>query len=878
MKIRAIELCNLRRFAGRRARIAGIGDGVTILSEPNEFGKSTFFDALHALFFERHRSTKAPVKSLQPHSGGAPEVAVEIELPSGVFRLEKRWLSKPTARVLSAKGQLIAQDDEAEAWIDALLGQGLAGPSGLLWVRQGLLGIEPDGGSTAEKHERERGLSARRDLLSSVAGEIELMTGGRRMDQVVARATEALGRLATATLKPKAGGEWARAVDEAATLAARRLDLEAKAARLTGDLRRRAELQRDIKAVSDPEAEARNAAALLAAQQSFQAAEAHAEKIAQAAAALRMAQLTAAQGATAIERLQELTRQLATSQADLMAAEQALAQAQGAFLEAQNADATLKSALNAASTLSHDFARRLDLARRARLAKAAQEKLAGLQARLARAEGLRNEIETLRAQAALLRVTPPLMAQIDTACAARDRLQAQIEAQLVSVSFIYSGDARAQMNGQAVEAAPLRLRAKAVFDLPGLGSLSIDPAATTADEAQRALAAANAAVAAALAAVGMTDPAAARQALAEAARLGTAALNAQSLLAEVAPEGIETLRLACVAAQSEASEEIGGDNEDIATLEAQGAAARTTETEAQVAWQEAHARLMTRSAARAAAQATAEAAARRFATVGQEAGDPVALAAKLLHLRAQQVALAEQEAKALAGRTQLEQAAPDLETAAANLHRMQTIQSQRQSDLLRLKSDLAGVNGSIGALADEGIEEMLDEVRGREEAALARAARYSSEVQALARLRSALEAARHAAREAYFGPVLQELEPLLSIIHPGAALRIDDESLLPVALTRDGVSEDLDILSGGTQEQIAILTRLAFARLFAKGGQAVPVILDDALVHSDDDRIEAMFIALHRVARDQQIIVLTCRQRAFASLGGERVRAEISSA
>jgi hypothetical protein len=39
-----------------------------------------------------------------------------------------------------------------------------------------------------------------------------------------------------------------------------------------------------------------------------------------------------------------------------------------------------------------------------------------------------------------------------------------------------------------------------------------------------------------------------------------------------------------------------------------------------------------------------------------------------------------------------------------------------------------------------------------------------------------------------------------------------------------------------------------------------------------------MFIALHRVARDQQIIVLTCRQRAFASLGGERVRAEISSA
>ncbi len=70
-------------------------------------------------------------------------------------------------------------------------------------------------------------------------------------------------------------------------------------------------------------------------------------------------------------------------------------------------------------------------------------------------------------------------------------------------------------------------------------------------------------------------------------------------------------------------------------------------------------------------------------------------------------------------------------------------------------------------------------------------------------------------------------------------------------------------------------TRLAFARLFARSGRPVPVILDDALVHSDDDRIEAMFTALHRVAQEQQIIVLTCRQRAFAPLGGERLFARV---
>ena len=53
---------------------------------------------------------------------------------------------------------------------------------------------------------------------------------------------------------------------------------------------------------------------------------------------------------------------------------------------------------------------------------------------------------------------------------------------------------------------------------------------------------------------------------------------------------------------------------------------------------------------------------------------------------------------------------------------------------------------------------------------------------------------------------------------------------------------------------------------------AAPVILDDALVFSDDDRIERMFDALHRQAGDLQIIVLSCRQRAFSSLGGTALR------
>ncbi|MGI9404194.1 MAG: ATP-binding protein, partial [Hyphomicrobium sp.] len=50
-----------------------------------------------------------------------------------------------------------------------------------------------------------------------------------------------------------------------------------------------------------------------------------------------------------------------------------------------------------------------------------------------------------------------------------------------------------------------------------------------------------------------------------------------------------------------------------------------------------------------------------------------------------------------------------------------------------------------------------------------------------------------------------------------------------------------------------------------------PLILDDALVYSDDQRIEHMFAALKRAAQTHQVLVLTCRERTFAGLGGHRL-------
>ncbi|MCZ0962471.1 AAA family ATPase [Paracoccus benzoatiresistens] len=441
MRIRALELTNIRRFAGQTARIEGIGDGITVLCEPNEFGKSTFLDALHALFFERHRGTRAPVKALQPHAGGAPEVALDIELPQGHYRIEKRWLSRSRARVYE-NGSLLAQDDEAEAWIDSLTGRGLSGPSGLLWVRQGLLGMEPEGSSASDKSDRERALGARRDLLSSVAGEIALMTGGRRLDAVMARVDEALGRLATATGRAKAGGAWAQAEAEAETLRQEDTGLAGKAARLSADLARRSQAQRQLRELDDQGAEQQRQDALRAAQKAQADAEAQAGRLEEARRALALARVTADNTRVRIEQLENLTERVTGAKEALGAARDEAARQEERATGQAATDSAAAAALSDARDCTGMIRDRLAIAQRARLAQAAQERARQLGRTLAEAERLRAILEADRAQRGLLVVTPQALAAAEEARDAHDRLASRLAAQSVSVTLHYTGAVR----------------------------------------------------------------------------------------------------------------------------------------------------------------------------------------------------------------------------------------------------------------------------------------------------------------------------------------------------------------------------------------------------------------------------------------------------
>lgn len=131
-------------------------------------------------------------------------------------------------------------------------------------------------------------------------------------------------------------------------------------------------------------------------------------------------------------------------------------------------------------------------------------------------------------------------------------------------------------------------------------------------------------------------------------------------------------------------------------------------------------------------------------------------------------------------------------------------------------------------------------------------------------------------RERYYEPVRRHLHPYLNDLFPGAELELGDG--FTITGMKRSRSENFKRLSGGTQEQIAVLVRLAMGTLLAERGDNVPIILDDALVYCDDDRINLMFDALSRAGKHQQIIVLTCRLRSFAPLGGHTLRVQMNGA
>lgn len=217
----------------------------------------------------------------------------------------------------------------------------------------------------------------------------------------------------------------------------------------------------------------------------------------------------------------------------------------------------------------------------------------------------------------------------------------------------------------------------------------------------------------------------------------------------------------------------------------------------------------------------------------------------------------------------------EIERREARRERLEQALANQNDQIRQLEHDIGRLTGQVQSAGGDGVGELLAVAVEQRALADRECLRVEGHVAALKLLRDTVAECLAEGRDHYYQPVRRHLRPFLNDLFPGSELELGDGFAI-TGIKRQR-SELFERLSDGTQEQIAVLVRLAMGAMLAERGQVAPIILDDALVYCDDDRIQRMFDALSRAGKHQQIIVLTCRLRSFSPLGGHILRVRTSS-
>lgn len=463
-------------------------------------------------------------------------------------------------------------------------------------------------------------------------------------------------------------------------------------------------------------------------------------------------------------------------------------------------------------------------------------RMADLQQRLEAAEAIRKEIEEEEAALALSRLPQRAATELEALDVEIAKLRAVAEADRPSVAIAYEPQAPVvSLDGEPLEGGePRSYDGQAELAIPGIGVVTLrssrpaggDERLRQSEERRRVL----------LASMGVDDLAAARKRQVEVQRKEGDLREKRTHLSLLAPDGLPKLREE-VAAHRAATGDVLELKEDPAQVRAANEAAEARRLAARQAWRAVEPMQTGAADAVVAAQAAFAALdAERTqveAMLGPEATRDEREGQMAARLAGLDTRLAEQQT--LVERLQKE--GIDLASAEATLRRLRSVVEAAEKEIGKLREEIAGLAAEIRARSEDAVEEKWRESADALAAAKMRVASYEKEVAVLQRLRSVLETARGQARETYLLPVMNELRPLLGLLFDDVSVTFDEKTLLPHKISRNGQEEDVERLSGGMREQLSVLTRLAFARLLAKDGRPAPVILGDALVYSDDDRI-----------------------------------------
>lgn len=889
MKISRIALEEFRKFR-QPLSLDGLQDGLNLFVGPNEAGKSTVAAAIRAAFLERYSTSKVADLAPRGESGARPSVEVAFTHADHAYVLTKQFLSKARCELVVDDGAQRLDGEEAENALAGLLGfempgrgqskPDLAGVPGLLWIRQGDGQNLHEAAGFAGSHLR--------DALTQLSGELASGDGDRLFDRVSA---ERAALLDARNGRPK--GSYKDAEDALARALSERDECGQAMAQLNADVDRLAELRREHERAQaaqpwkDFEAKAVQARARLAAlAKEREAFDGLQREQAQAAQTLALLQDQVRRDQQDEADYQALLRDARAAHAHVQAMQEPLARA----LQQRQSHAAAVEAARRRVTRLQALADRRDLDRQLAQLTPEIERLDGA---LVAATHLIQQGSALRTEAVQLEISDAEIEALRKAGRELGNLQLQQQAVATRLRYRLDAGTQALLDGKAVSGAgEVLLTAAAELDLPGVGRLQIEPGGQDLPALQRELARAESASAALLKRAGVDTLADAEQRHARYNALQRELEGMRKTLSIHAPRGVDALRtqrdeaLARLAQLqdrlsklppvqetedgirvADADAGIVPDTSDddlpdavqaLREAEAVAAQAEKAVADAQRALDADTARaqlLEGQAAARGAELQSDERTAQRHARAGRLA--EVRSAHDQLELRVR-------EARASLAEHRPELAEQDVQRFEKSAAIERDAQHKRHGDILQLQ-------GKLDQAGAQGLGERLSEAQAACERLQRRRDEFSRRAAALDLLQKLLADKRAAATQRLQAPLARRLNHYLALLFPDAALRLDD-ALLPTALRRGDGEDALDALSFGTREQLGILARFAYADLLQEAGRPTLLLLDDALVHTDDARRDFMKRALFDAATRHQILMFTCHGEAWRDMGVEQRR------
>jgi len=883
VRILRLALRHYRGVAERELHFAP--HGVTIVAGPNEVGKSSLAEALELLFDELDSTTKQRVREVQAidRDEGA-EVEVDVETGPYAFTYAKRFHRRPATRLALRRPRVETRTGrEAHERVREILDETL---DVALWralrLQQGAPLVQPELGDAPS-------LAAALDRAAGTGG------GGEREESVFDAAREACERHYTPTGRPRRervrAEEEARAAREDEDALREQLDAVERDALRERELKRRAaELEARVaggrEALREVEAELETVRAL-----GEQVSRLEAQRDAALARETEAVQAARARG--------QLLTAHAGALADLESLSETLESEEPAYVAAGAERRHVEERLEQARAAQGGGAARAQLARRDAAFRRAERELGGLRERAERVAREEREMQRAREILAGPAIDAARVQEIQAAQLAVDRARARLAAEGPTVSLDAERDLTIEVDGRRVavragERASERVGEAWSLSLPGVGEITVVAGAGVA-ERRKVLEQAETALRSLCAEVGVDDHAGAIAAL-EARRSAEHALAAsEGRLAEARGDTSSDELAARIRHLEERvaryADERTADTPLPATLDAAEAGLEAAETAAARArdavetlsarYREQNARFERYERHRSDTQLRLDLAEQSAADLGGRlAAARAAEEDRVLEERrdARSAEARELEARAREARSELESRAPDATRARAEQVR-EALEADERA-LRETRDTLLRLAERLEVVGREGLFERRETARVRRVRAERDLAARRRRAAAARRLHDVLREERDAARRSYAAPLAARIAGLGRPLF-GPTFEVDlSDDLRVERRVLDGTSLALSQLSAGAREQLALLARLAAAQLAGGSGagdagsearEGVPLLLDDALGHTDAERLAAVGPVLARAGETGQVIVLTCAPERFRGVAGARV-------